>query len=198
VRTGGSDGNERLTGIVGAILLILLAAEGITILQIGQLLSWHVFIGMVLIPPVVLKLGSTGYRFLRYYGRIAEYRLKGPPQLLMRVLVAPIFVLSTLVVLGSGVALVVAGRHHGWLVGLHKASFVVWGVAFAVHILAYALKLPPLIAAEWSKRPALGGRRLRVMLVAVALLAGAGLAVATLPLAHSWEHSRSRDDRGGG
>jgi len=29
--------------------------------------SVHMFIGMVLIPPIALKLGSTGYRFVRYY-----------------------------------------------------------------------------------------------------------------------------------
>ena len=35
-------------------------------------------IGMVLIPPVALKLGSTGYRFARYYLGSPVYRAKGP------------------------------------------------------------------------------------------------------------------------
>ena len=60
-RTGGPDGNERLTGSTAAILFVLLAAEGLTIVGgIRTLLSAHVFIGMLLIPPVALKLGSTG------------------------------------------------------------------------------------------------------------------------------------------
>ena len=67
MRSPGVAGNARLTGGVAAALLVLLAAEGATIPFIGQLLGPHIFIGMLLIPPVLLKLGSTGYRFARYY-----------------------------------------------------------------------------------------------------------------------------------
>ena len=35
---GGTDGNERLTAAVSLILLVLLAAIGVTILRIGQLI----------------------------------------------------------------------------------------------------------------------------------------------------------------
>ncbi len=42
------------------------------------LLVAHMFIGLVLIPPVLLKLGSTGYRFARYYTGAPAYRAKGP------------------------------------------------------------------------------------------------------------------------
>ena len=47
-------------------LLVLLAVEGATIPFIGSLVGPHVFVGMLLIPPVLLKLGSTGYRFARF------------------------------------------------------------------------------------------------------------------------------------
>ena len=47
----------------------------------GGLVSAHMFIGMVLIPPVLLKLASTGYRFVRYYTGSQAYRAKGPPPL---------------------------------------------------------------------------------------------------------------------
>jgi len=43
-------GNARLTAANAAVLLVLLAVEGVTILRIRPLLSPHVFIGMVLIP----------------------------------------------------------------------------------------------------------------------------------------------------
>ena len=49
------------------MLLVLLAAEGVTLLRVRELLTPHVFIGMVLIPPVLLKVASTGWRFARYY-----------------------------------------------------------------------------------------------------------------------------------
>jgi hypothetical protein len=33
-----------------------------------------VFIGMVLVPPVLLKVDSTGWRFARYYRGAPAYR----------------------------------------------------------------------------------------------------------------------------
>jgi hypothetical protein len=98
---GGTSGNERLTTAVGATLIVLLAVIGVTIVRIHALLSVHLFVGMLLIPPVLLKLSSTGYRFVRYYTANPRYRRKGPPPLALRML-APLVVLSTLVVLVSG------------------------------------------------------------------------------------------------
>ncbi len=72
-------GNARLTAANAAVLLVLLAAEGVTILGVRQMLSPHVFIGMVLIPPVLLKVASTGWRFARYYRGAPAYRRKGAP-----------------------------------------------------------------------------------------------------------------------
>src|SRR3954454_12626189 len=77
----GVAGNARLTGALAAALLVLLAAEGATIPFIGPLLGPHIFIGMLLIPPALLKLGSTGYRFARYYMHDEPYVRKGPPAL---------------------------------------------------------------------------------------------------------------------
>jgi hypothetical protein len=80
-RLGGTEGNEILTSATAAVLTVLLVAEGITILRMGGLVSAHMFIGMLLIPPVLLKLASTGYRFIRYYTGARIYREKGPPPL---------------------------------------------------------------------------------------------------------------------
>jgi hypothetical protein len=49
------------------VLLILLAAEGFTLLRLGRLLTLHFFLGMLLLGPVALKAGSVIYRFYRYY-----------------------------------------------------------------------------------------------------------------------------------
>jgi hypothetical protein len=78
---GGPDGNERLTTIMGAILIVLLAVIGFTIPQLRQFISAHLFVGILLIGPVLLKMASTGYRFIRYYAGTVEYRRKGPPKL---------------------------------------------------------------------------------------------------------------------
>ena len=135
-RGGGVEGNERLTAATAVVLVVLLAALGVTILAIGQLIWWHVLLGMLLIPPVILKLGSTGWRFVRYYTRAPEYVLRGPPLLPLR-LMAPLVIAATLAVFATGVALLVVGPSGGILVGLHTASFVVWLVVTAVHLLAH-------------------------------------------------------------
>ena len=174
---GGSAGNEQLTLVLAAVLLLLLAVEGATILQIRSLLSVHAFVGMLLIPVVGLKIVSTGWRMARYYLRGEEYVQRGPPHLLLRMLVAPALLLSTLVVFGTGVALLALDQTHGTLVGLHKAGFVVWISAFALHVLAHLLRLPRL----W--RLPVPGAALRLGVVTLAVVAGVTLATETLPAA---------------
>ena len=105
---GGTDGNERLTSMAGAILIVLLAVLGVTILRIGQLIWVHLFVGLVLLGPLAVKLASTGYRFVRYYPHGPAYRSKGPPQPLMRA-IAPMVVASMVVVFVSGVLLLIDG-----------------------------------------------------------------------------------------
>ena len=174
---GGSAGNEQLTLVLAAVLLLLLAVEGATILQIRSLLSVHAFVGMLLIPVVGLKIVSTGWRMARYYLRGEEYVRRGPPHLLLRMLVAPVLLLSTVVVFGTGVALLALDQTHGTLVGLHKAGFVVWISAFALHVLAHLLRLPRL----W--RLPVPGAALRLAVVTLAVVAGVTLATETLPAA---------------
>lgn len=191
-RGGGVDGNERLTAATAALLVVLLAALGLTILSIGPLVWWHVLLGMLLVPPVLLKLGSTGWRFLRYYGGSPAYVRRGPPALPLRLL-APLVVVSTLVVFGTGVALLVVGPGGGFLVGLHKASFVVWFLATAVHVLVHLPRLPGLLAADWRRRrhrrePRVRGTAWRQLLLAAAIVAGAVLAIATVRHAQPWVH----------
>jgi hypothetical protein len=182
------EANERLTAAAGAVLFLLLAAEGVTILSIRPLLSAHMFIGMLLIPPVALKLASTGWRFARYYAGDREYVAKGPPLLPLRML-APVVVASTIAVFATGVALLIRGPGRGIVLGLHKASFVVWLVATGVHVLAYLPRVPRLAVADWRlRRPVPEGGFIRRTLVAGALVAGVVLAVATLGYTHPWVH----------
>ena len=182
---GGTEGNARLTAAAAAVLLVLLAAEGATIPMIHQLLTVHVLLGLALIPPVLLKLASTGWRFMRYCGGDPEYVAKGPPHPFLRFLVAPIVVVSTVTLFGTGVALAVMHPQHGLVLGLHKASFVIWFGSMSVHVLAHSGTM-----LRWAR--GLGrfwpGRTPRAALVAVALAAGLVVALASLPAAHAWSH----------
>src|SRR5690349_10086829 len=165
-RLGGTRGNEALTSTVASVLTVLLAAEGVTLLDLHGLRTPHMFIGIALIGPVLVKLGSTGWRFARYYLGARPYREKGPPLLALRLL-APVLVASTIGVLASGVALLAAGHHSDTLMLVHKASFIIWAAVFAVHFLAYALRAAGAVRDDWrAARAGAGeGSSLRVALV---------------------------------
>jgi len=171
---GGSGGNRQLTAITASILLVLLAVEGATILRITSLLTVHAFVGMLLVPVVGLKLASASWRMARYYLHGEEYVRRGPPHLFVRALVAPVVVVSTTVLFVTGVALLALDRTSGTLVGLHKASFVVWLPGMGVHVLSHLLTLPSAI------RQRLPGLGVRLGVAAAAVVCGATLATVTL------------------
>jgi len=184
----GVESNARLTASNAVVLLVLLAAEGVTILRVRQLLSPHVFIGMLLIPPVLVKVGSTGYRFARYYLGAPGYRRKGPPPALLR-LFGPVVVILTVVLLASGVALLLASpAWSGQLLYVHKASFVLWFFAMTVHVLGHLAETAKVAPRDWLRRTrrdvrGAGGRR---WLISASLVAGALLGLAVLGRVSPW------------
>jgi hypothetical protein len=185
------DGNERLTAAVGLVLIVLTLVELATLLLgLHQFLSLHVFVGLVLIPPVALKLASTGWRFGRYYTRIAAYRLKGAPQLVMRLL-APLLVAATVILFGSGVAM---GFLHGQALHLarqlHGPSSVAWMILVGIHVLVYLRRALVSVKEDIDpeSRPAARGAKVRGLVLAAAIVAGVVAAVAALPAQHRWVH----------
>lgn len=185
---GGVAGNEILTCAIAAALTLLLLAEGVTLLRLGPLLIPHMFIGLVLVPLVLLKLASTSYRFVRYYTHNPAYTEKGPPLLPLR-LMAPILVAATLGVFATGVALLAIGHKSDTLLLLHKATFIAWGAVFAVHFLAYLPRVLRSLSADWgaARRHTVGGAGLRATLVASALGSGLALALVLLPMIDGWQ-----------
>jgi hypothetical protein len=185
----GADprGNERLTAMTGAVLLVLFIAECLTLLNLGGFLTVHVFLGFVLLGPVCLKIGSTLWRFTRYYTGSVPYVRKGPPNPLERV-VGPLVILTTLAVLGTGVALVVEGPGNGPWHQLHREAFLVWVAVILIHLASYLPKLPGLLASQPADRARelLAARVTRCLLLSGALAAGLVLALLTYHLAYSW------------
>ena len=181
----GVQGNEQLTALTGAVLLAGFALEGLTLLALGRLLTLHMFLGVLLIGPVLLKIGSTGYRFVRYYTGSEGYVRKGPPAPIPRLL-GPVVVLTSLAVLGTGVALALTGREIGPWLFLHKASFVLWFGAMTLHVLTYAWRVPRILLSSHgaAARPARGGTRL--LLIGVSLGGGLVLALLVMRLATGW------------
>lgn len=195
-RTEGQDGddrstvagNERLTALTGAVLLVLVLVELVTAVSLRTLLSTHVFVGVLLAGPLAVKLGSTFYRFLRYYTGSPAFVRRGPPRLVLRVL-APLLIVTTLVVVGSGIGLVVTGpTQAGALLPLHGFSVLVWLPLIAIHVFAYIWRSLRLVADDWSK-PSAGqapGRGLRLGGNLSVLMLGAIAAILLLPSAAPW------------
>ena len=184
----GVVGNERLTALAGAILLVLILVELVSAANLHALLPIHIFVGVLLAGPLVVKLGSTGYRFLRYYTRSPAYVRSGPPRVPLRVL-GPLLIVATLVVVGSGIGLVVTGpARAGLFKPVHSVSVVVWLSLIAIHVVAYLWRTLRWIADDWRKHPAgqAPGRGFRLGVTLGALLAGVVAALLLFPGATLW------------
>lgn len=191
-RSGGVEGNSRLTGALGAVIFVLLAIEGVTILSVSRLLSAHVFVAMLLVPIVVLKIGTTTHRFVRYYRGTPEYSAKGPPPPILR-LAGPLVIASTVGVFATGIAALVVGPPAGWIIEAHKASFIVWFGVTAVHVLGHIFETPALAVADWRRRSSnVGGVAARRGVLVAALVAGLMLAILTLGWIGDWHRVTGR------
>jgi hypothetical protein len=157
------------------VLLPLLAVEGVTLLNVRGWLTVHAFVGILLIPVIAMKLASTSWRMLRYYRGAEEYVLRGPPHIVLRMIVAPILIGSTIVLFGTGVWLLAVNQTEGTLVGLHKASFLVWVGGFGLHVLS---RLLPALRALRRRVP---GLSLRLGLATASVVTGLAVATLTLP-----------------
>ena len=181
------------------MLIVLLAIEGLTILSIRGLITWHIFIGIVLVGPVLLKTASTVYRFAGYYTGRPAYVRKGPPHVILRVL-GPLVILTSLLVIGTGLGLLaVRPGHGGLLLFAHKASFILWVAVTAIHVLGH---LREAALASWQEvrprpgDPASRRRFARTAALALSLALGLGAAAAITPHATAWTGRSSHQFRG--
>ncbi len=193
----GVEGNSRLTAATGVLLIAMLALEGLTILSIRGLITWHIFVGIALIGPVALKTASTIYRFTRYYTGRAAYVRKGPPHPVLRVL-GPLVILSTIAVLATGIALVATKRGgDSFLLFAHKASFVIWIVLMSVHVLGHLLEAA---TASWQEirpqpgDPASRHRATRSVAILLSLAVGIGGAAVLTPHFQNWTKAGDRQE----
>jgi hypothetical protein len=138
------------------------------------------------LPLVLLKLASTGYRAVRYYAGTGRYRQAGPPRPFLRLL-APVLVVSTVVLFLSGVVMWVDHSRAGLWSTLHTDAAVVFCAVVAIHLLAYLPGAWRTARAARSgredaalDRPARTAARRRGAVLG-AVVVGLVLAVATVP-----------------
>lgn len=194
--SGGPAGNARLTAWIGLVLLVGSFVEGLTLLGIGRFLSWHIIVGTLLVPPALAKTATTGWRLARYYTGHGAYRRAGPPVLILR-LVGPVVVLSTLGVLGSGLALIALGPDSSRRVivalpgadvtalTVHQGLFFVWVAAMTMHVVG---RLVPSLAtlAGRHRTASVPGRTARGGIVLATLAAATLAGVLVIGGSHGW------------
>jgi len=173
----GVESNQRLTAALGALLLVLLAVEGVTVLSVTSLLRWHVAIGMLVAPPVMLKTGTTAWRIARYYLGAPPYVRRGPPHPVLRVLGPLVIVLSWAVLLTGMIALWKDGGDGSTMLKLHKASFIAWFAVMTLHVLGHVLETIRVAPLDWGRGPTVPGVGMRRGALVASLVAGAGLAL---------------------
>ena len=146
------DANERMTVLVGLLLIPLLGVETLTALSVRRLLPVHLLVGLWLLPVVILKMASTGYRMVMYYARDHDYLTAGPPEWVARLL-APVVVVSTIALFGSGTILWAAGpaARDPWLT-VHKGGFIIWGASTGLHFLIH-VRHTAMTASRSLRRP---------------------------------------------
>ncbi|HVV77754.1 MAG TPA: hypothetical protein VHC43_17185 [Mycobacteriales bacterium] len=192
--TGGPAGNASLTAWIGLVLLALFLVECATLISMSGLLVVHIFLGAFVVPLVVLKTATTGWRMFRYYSREPYYVASGPPPALLRVL-GPLVVLGAFAVVGTGLALIALGsasRDHLFsvlgfrvdAVTLHQAAFVLWLSTTGLHVLGRfvpALQLSRLAPPTVRPRHVPGARaRLALVGLTGATATATGLLVVNL------------------
>jgi hypothetical protein len=181
------EANARLTAMTAVVLLLLVVAELATVVMGARgHQSLHVVVGLILVPPVLLKIGTTTWRMLSYYRGDAAYLEKGPPPLALRIL-APFLVLLTFLVLASGIGLVVVPHSlHSSLLLVHKASFYLWLATFLIHAVAHFKQMIRLAGRDVLARTRVlsAGVRSRRLVLGASVLLGGALA---LLLAHRAE-----------
>lgn len=194
-RTGGPAGNAVLTAWTGLVLMVLSIGELLTLFDVRGLISWHIALGALLIPPALLKTATTGWRIGRYYLGDEPYRQSGPPPLLLRLL-GPLVVLSTLSLLATGVLLLILGEQTSQaevinLIGqrvtwvtLHQGAFVVWGVVTGLHLLGRIV--PALRIITQRRVTKVPGWPIRITTLAIALASAAALALLLVHADGNW------------
>jgi hypothetical protein len=203
--TGGPAGNAVLTAWLGLVLLVMFVAELLTLFDVGGLISWHVAIGALLIPPALAKTASTGWRILGYYRGETHYVHAGPPPLLLRVL-GPLVVVTTLAVLATGTVLVALGEQAGrttllralgfridW-VTLHQGAFIAWAVATGLHVLGRLLPAVRLLAGRTRTGRRVPGAVLRVTALALTVATAVVAAVVLVRADGSWHQGPDHGD----
>jgi hypothetical protein len=143
---------RRSTASTAAVLLIVLAVEGVTVLRVRLLLTPHVFLGMLLVLSVPVEDGRHDLAIRAVLHGRSGLPARGPPLPLLRLL-GPIVVVLTASVLATGIALLLGALSwRSQLLVLHRASFLVWFFVMTLQVLGHLLDSARSAPRDWLCR----------------------------------------------
>jgi hypothetical protein len=147
------EANARLTVNTALVLLVLFAVEVVTvIISPRAVLTLHVVVGLLLVPPLLVKIASVSWRFIQYYRGDEMFRRKGAPRPVLRLL-GPSLLLATTVLMASGITLLLSPASFGGnLRRIHSVSFYVWLVLVLAHATLHWRDVRKLAPKDWIRR----------------------------------------------
>ena len=185
---------SRGAALFGLALGALLVAELLTVPFISRLVAWHIVIGVVIVPLLAGKIVYSSLRFLRYYRGDLDYVRAGAPWFPLRVL-SPFLVVTTVLVVASGIELAIAGPTSfsgTFLAPAHFLLSAVWFLLVVFHAIAYARRSAYSSLQDIRHRirlPRGESSRLRVVALALTILIGAAIATQFSASIKKWENA---------
>lgn len=189
----GVEGNARLTASTGLVLLVLVVIQvGTIVVSVKTHVTLHVVVGLLLVPPLVVKITSVLWRFVSYYRHDPAYQRKGPPTPALRIL-GPALLIDTLVLFVSGIILLLAptafGGPRGVMFHVHDLSSYLWLLLVLGHLAGHAHDLRRFALGDWARRTraTVGRAPLRQAVLLASRAAGLALALCLVGRAQSYQ-----------
>jgi hypothetical protein len=179
----GLRANRRLIALTGAVLLPLAVLVLLTGFFFDQLWGAHFFVGYLMLPAVLVKLGSTLYRMVRYYLRSGLYRYVRPPYPFARFTSAMLFI-AVVVLFVSGIVMGVTGRQDAPWNLMHPFAASAFSSIIILHLCMYLPEALRTVGEDAHPKPpaAPSQRGRRLALLCAGALAGLLLGMASLAL----------------
>lgn len=177
-------GNLILTSHAGLVILFFLILLYFTGLEFTPLRPVHFGLGFALIPILLVKLGSTGWRAVNYYFDRDPYGAAGPPWLLPRIMALPLTACAVAATI-SGVVLWATGTDHGTWATIHIYSVISLAAVVVVHLAIYTRRAFRASSRSIAETKTTQQERIMVWALLVALVVGS----AAVGLEPTWNPS---------
>jgi hypothetical protein len=188
----------RSSALLGMLILFFSIAEIVTVAFLPEALILHIAIGSILGVLIIVKLILNAYRYLGYLKHDHDFRQAGTPRLIMRILSLPL-VVTTIVVLGTGMAMVLTGPTAfatSFLATAHALFAIIWLGLLGYHTFGYWHRSARSTTRELDRIRSKDTQALaRLILAATTVIGAVTLMLLLLPLSNRWRFTDLHNSR---